>query len=170
MDSCGLIQPCERGVHRAVDLEAMVHQEVADFAMAVGDQPELEVVPTQFGHHRQRVVVEVEVGRLLPEPSHPGGEVAGEIRLAAHPTEDAFRQRGPQLVVVSKLRIRLRALDRRRPCLLIAGGVEPVLASDPLVAVGSEVWSRLREREVHVEKNGPDVHLQGHATPRAAGR
>ena len=74
--------------------------------------------------------------------------------VTAHAADDVLREADPDLLVVLELRMVLEILDRGRPGLGVAVGVErqPVMLAGRPVALGSS-RPELDEREVDVEED-----------------
>src|SRR5438105_15651381 len=94
--------------------------------------------------------------RVRPCLRHLDGAVVGRVRIAAHAADDPLRERDPDLLVVVELRMTLERRDRGLARLLVARGVEyePMPLAEPPIALGTELRSRPREREVDVEEDG----------------
>ena len=133
----------------------MVRDELVEIATRVRDEAELEPVPTQLLQHRQRVLVELEVLRMLPGLRHRDSALVGRVRTAAHPADDPLRERDPDLLVVLELRVAPDALDGPLACLAVARRVEleAEALAQPLVALGTELRAGLCDREIDVEEN-----------------
>ena len=108
----------------------------------------------QLFEHGQGVVVQLEVLCALPGVRHL---LRACVRLAdaAHADDDSFGEEHPDLLVVVELRSTLERRDRAAARVVIPRGIEfePEPLAEPAVALGPEVRSGLRDREVDVEND-----------------
>jgi hypothetical protein len=101
-----------------------MRHERAEVAARVRHQPDLQVVPAQLFQHRQRVLEELEVVRVLPPAGHLDGAFVGPLGVAPHSPDDPFREEHPDLLVVLELGMLLERLDGRCASLGMLGRVE----------------------------------------------
>ena len=110
--------------HRDVDVEQVVARELLEVALAVRDQPDPEPVAPHLLEHGHGIVVEVEVGVVLPAPHDLDGAGPRPVGVAAHATHDVLGERDPDLLVVDELGMGAQTGERSEPRLLVAVGIE----------------------------------------------
>jgi hypothetical protein len=143
--------------HPGVHVERERVDELPEIAARVRDQADLELPAPQLPQDRGRVLVELEVRRVLPGLDDLERDGSHVRPLPAHAADDVLGEADPDLFVVLELRVVLEIVDGVRACVRIAVRVEdepPTLARAP-VALGAEQGPGLAEREVHVEEDGP---------------
>src|SRR5581483_7509683 len=146
-----VMERADAGLH----LERMMLCELAHVARGVRDEPDLQPGAAELVQHRQHVLVELEVLVALPAARQLDGDVVRARVVAAHAPHDPLREGDPDLLVVVVLGMALQVDERGVARLRVAHAVEDepesLRAAD--VALGHQLGTRPREREVDVEEN-----------------
>ena len=105
----------------------------------------------------QRVLVQLEVLRVLPALGDLLGDRSDLVALPSHAPHDVLGEAHPDLLVMVELRMVLEIQDGSFSRLAVLGGIErqPVALPCQPVALGAELGAGLREGEVDVEEDGP---------------
>ena len=134
----------------------MAHESI-EVAARVRHEPDPEAVVSQGAESGKRVVVELEVLRVLPAARDLDGDRADVVAVAAHPAHDVLREPNPDLLVMVEFRMMLQVEDGVRARLGVATGIEleTIARARSAIALGAEQWAGLGEGEVDVEEDGP---------------
>src|SRR4029078_10301953 len=131
-----------------------------EVASRVGDEADLQILGSQQVEHWKRVLVELEVRRVLPGARHLDGAFVGGVGVAAHAPNDPLGERDPDLLVVLELRVAADALDRLLAGCCVARGieVEGEALAETAVPLRPELRPWPRDREVDVEEDRAEAH------------
>ena len=96
IDSCGFVFPCA---------------------------PDAIAASTSSLEHGQRVLVQLEVLRVLPSLRHLDRAVVRTVGVTAHPADDPLGERDPDLLVVAEVRMLVEPLHGLRAGIPVERGI-----------------------------------------------